>query len=247
MMASQQWLDVVSNNLANVNTVGFKRDGIVFHDWMERSLNSNGGAGERVGTLGAGPTATKMYTAWTVGTLSTTDNPLDVAIITDEGLFAVQLPARPGESEPQVVYTRDGAFQYGEGGMLVTRSQPPLNTQYPVLDQNLQPIYLDPTRPATIDEKGNVGPLIDGNGANAQIGLFRGDFTKLGSNLYEGREVEPFEAGRVQQRALEGSNVNTVETMIQMITVSRAFELAQKAITTQDENNGRLLEVLRGT
>jgi flagellar basal-body rod protein FlgG len=115
-----------------------------------------------------------------------------------------------------------------------------------VLDTNREPIYLDHTKPATIDETGNVGPLLGGEG-NQRIGLFDGPFRKLGFGLYSSPTAELYDQGRVQQRALEGSNVNTVETMIQMITVSRAFEMGQKAISTQDDSNGKLLDMLRGT
>lgn len=244
MIANQQWLDVVSNNLANVNTVGFKRDGIVFHDWMERELRANGGDGPSIGTLGAGPTAMKKYTAWTVGTMTTTDNPLDVAITTPRGLFAVEAGSNPGSGQRNIYYTRDGAFQYAPDGRLVTREG------YAVLDQQLRQIYLDPTRPASIDETGNIGPLASKDQqeqSNVRIGLFDGNFEKQGYSLYTSKDAQYMDSGRVQQRALEGSNVNTVETMIQMITVSRAFEMGQKAIQSQDDQTGRLLDSLRGS
>jgi flagellar basal-body rod protein FlgF len=240
MLANQQWLDVVANNLANVNTVGFKRDGIVFHDWIERSMFANGGTGHEIGSLGAGPAPTKLFTNWSKGTMATTDNPLDVAVISEKGLYAIELPPSPNVEGRNIVYTRDGAFQLGPDGRLNTREG------YAVLDTNREPIYLDHTKPATIDETGNVGPLLGGEG-NQRIGLFDGPFRKLGFGLYSSPTAELYDQGRVQQRALEGSNVNTVETMIQMITVSRAFEMGQKAISTQDDSNGKLLDMLRGT
>ena len=244
MMANQLWLDVVANNLANVNTTGFKRDGIQFSDWMERKLFADGGNGAQIGTLGAGPAPFKPFVAWNVGTMSTTDNPLDFAITTEKGVFAIQAPSVPGGPNPNIVYTRDGSFQLNADGQIVDKHG------WPLLDENMKPITLDTGQIPAADEMGNVGPTKpsdDGTaGAMAKIGLFEGEFTKLGDNLFTSKNAKIAADARIQPRTLEGSNVNTVETMIQMITVSRSFELAQKSITTQDEMTGRLIESLRG-
>lgn len=240
MIANQQWLDVIANNLSNVNTHAFKRDAVQFNDWMERSLVSNGGSGHTIGSLGAGPAAHKMWTVMGVGTIETTDNPLDVAITTDNGMFAVGRTNDRGQME--IFYTRDGQFRIMDDGRLVNMQG------LSVLDYERNAIYVDTTKPVAIDDVGNVGPIAggeDGEAGFARIGLWDGTFSKYGGNLYSARDATLSEVGRLQSRSLEGSNVNVVETMIQMVNVSKAFEMAQRAITSQDESSGKLLEVLK--
>jgi len=228
MVAAQRWMDVTANNLANASTNGFKRDGLVFNDAMERELAASGGLGVRLGSLGMGATAQKQYTVFERGSVTRTSNPLDMAIDSDKCMFAVQSPAG-------VRYTRDGSFSLNERRELVTKSG------HPVLDSQLRPI----TVPAGKLETSSYGDLtVDGKFAG-RVGVFEGAFTKEGENLFSGEGAALVENVGIESGALEGSNVNAVEAMISMITLSRSFEMAQKSITQQDELTQRLIQSLQ--
>jgi flagellar basal-body rod protein FlgF len=228
MVAAQRWMDVTANNLANASTNGFKRDGLVFNDAMERELAASGGFGTRLGSLGVGATPQGEYTVFEGGPVTATGNPLDMAIEGDKGMFAVRTPGG-------VRYTRDGSFSLNANRELVTKNG------HQVLDERLEPITL----PAGKLDVSNEGALsIDGKAAGT-IGIFEGTFTKEGDNLYSAVSAKKAESGGVRTHAIEGSNVNAVEAMISMITLSRSFELAQKSITQQDELTQRLIQSLQ--
>src|SRR4051812_346013 len=112
MLAAQQSMDVITNNLANASTIGFKRDGIAFANAIEQQLQSGGG---RIGSLGTGPTSTGQYTVFEAGAIMATNNPLDVAIGSEKGTFAVQT------GNGQIAYTRDGSFEIDANRQLVTK------------------------------------------------------------------------------------------------------------------------------
>ena len=238
MLASQDWLDVVSNNLSNVNTTGYKRDGMMFQELMERNLFANGGGGENLGVLGSGPTAKSQFTVWEPGSVATTGNPLDVAILTNQGLFAVQ-------AGDQVRYTRGGNFARDAQGFLVTKNGER------VLDNERRPINLGPGGQPDIDPQGIVTVRQDDGSTEevGRLGIFIGTFRKQSNSLYNSDNaiLMPENEVNLRSEALEQSNVSAVEMMIDMITLSRTFELAQKAISTQDEQTGRLLDSLRGS
>jgi flagellar basal-body rod protein FlgF len=229
MVSGQKLLDVIANNLANANTTGFKRDGVAFNEALERGLRANGGLGAYVGKLGSGSAEQARYTVFEPGPIHATGNPLDVAIETPRGLFAVQTPQG-------IRYTRDGAFSVNQDGLLVTKAGDP------VLDDALQPIQLPPGSPKVTPD-GSVS--VEGKSAG-KIGVFDGEFTKIGDNLYEGSNAQLIEGPRIAVASLESSNVNPVEAMIQMISVNRAFELAQKSIQQQDELAQKLIQSLQG-
>ena len=90
MMTTSQWMDVVSNNLANSATDGYKADTLAFSDVMVKNLYANGGHGQMIGTLGNGPSTVAAYVDRSVGSIKQTGNSLDVAIKTPQGMFAVQ-------------------------------------------------------------------------------------------------------------------------------------------------------------
>ncbi|MEQ1820923.1 MAG: flagellar hook-basal body protein [Fimbriimonadaceae bacterium] len=233
MIATQQWMDVVSNNLANASTVGFKRDSIAFDEAMLREME----VGKRpIGGLGSGPKANQTVTIFERGSLESTGNPLDLSIDSDHGLFAVQTPAGTR-------YTRAGDFTLNANRLLVTKSG------YPVLDQQGRQITVPGGQPLVTKD----GTLTVNDSEVARIGVFdcarasKDDlgFRKIGTNLYEAlRPVSVMGDAKVQSGMLEGSNVNAVESMVQMIAISRSFELSQKSVMAQDELTQRLIQSL---
>lgn len=240
MASNQEWLDVITHNLANVNTNGYKRDSIQFSDWMDRTLNANGGAGAFVGNLGSGPEAKSVQTVFQKGSLQPTENPFDMAITTDRGLFAIAVPGANGQSA--VKFTRDGSFTLNEQGQLVTREG------NAVLDDRLRPIFLEANAKPVVDGMGTIGPIAarpDQDQSNVKIGVFDGTFKKQGDNLWVSTDAKPMQGVVMQQGFLESSNVNPVESMVQMIEVQRMFELSNKMIQTQDESSAKLIDALR--
>jgi flagellar basal-body rod protein FlgG len=228
MMAAQTQLDVVTHNLANAGTTGFKQDGVAFAERFERQLRANGGLGPAIGSLGSGATLESYYTDFEPGPLKATSNPLDLAALGPKGLFAVQTPQG-------VRYTRDGSFKLNDAGQLANQAG------YPVLDPRGMPIGIEGGK-VLIQEDGNV--LVDGKEAG-QIGIYDGSFMKVGDNLYESADAKAIEGVQVKAGHLEGSNVNAIEAMTGMITLNRAFELAQKSIQQQDELMQRLIQSLQ--
>ena len=228
MLATQKLMDTVANNLANASTTGFKQDGLAFGDAFQRALYANGGHGPYLGTLGTGATEIDAYTVFDVGAPITTGNSLDVAIQSRDGLFAVQTPQG-------IRYTRDGSFQLDGEGMLVTKDG------HSVLDERQQPIQIPQGQP-NIDSDGSVS--VDGRPVG-KIGIFKGQFAKIGGSLFAGSGTEAIDEPELTPKALESSNVNTVEAMIEMITAGRTFEMAQKSIQQQDDLAQKLIQSLQ--
>lgn len=226
MSSVQKWLDVVSHNLANVSTTGYKREGVAFNDTLTRAMYGDGG--NYLGELGAGTTLQQEYTVMEVGSITTTGNPLDVAIQSEEGFFAVETPQG-------IRYTRDGAFTLNADRELVTKSG------HPVLDRSNNVIQLPPGQ-IEIDPDGAVS--VDGTDAGS-IGLFGGTVVKTGGGLYIGQDMERIGSPSLQPGAIEGSNVNAIEHMIEMIRLNRIYEMAQRSAQGQDEMTQKLIQSIQ--
>lgn len=239
--AQQTRMTVVSHNLANVNTTGFKKDRAVFEDLLYQNQKQVGGAtsqdtvsptGLNIGT-GVRIVATEKN--HTQGSLNTTGNSLDVAI-QGRGFFQILMP------DGSFGYTRDGGFKMSAEGELVTSSgykvQPGINI--PAGAQSI-----------TIGNDGVVSALVSGQSTPTQIGTLQlTDFVNpaglqpRGENLLsESAASGPAQTstpglnglGSLQQGALEGSNVNVVEELVNMIETQRAYEMNSKAISTTDQ------------
>ena len=226
MVSAEKLLDVVTNNLANSSTTGFKQDGVAFANAMENQINSQG---RPIGTLGTGSTCVGQYTDFSPGAVSNTGNALDVAINSVQGAFAVQ--TGPGT----ISYTRDGSLAIDANRQLVTKQG------YPVLGQDLHPITVGQGE-IQIAEDG----VISANGVvSGTIGVFNGQFQKLGANLFSADgQVTPI-TPVLSPRSLEASNVNPVQAMLQMITLNRTFELSQNAVQQHDMLTQRLISSLQ--
>ncbi len=227
MVGAQQLLDVVAHNLANVSTNGYKRDGVVFTDSFTRLMNA--ADGREIGALGSGTVMRGQYTVHELGSLTTTGNPLDIAIQTERGMFAIQ-------TDNGTRYTRNGAFTLNSNRELVTKSG------LPVLNDREGSIVL-PTGKIEIGISGAVS--VDGE-LVANIGIFDGAVQKVGNGLYVGNGMQLIDEPNLQSGMIEGSNVNAIEEMIHMIQLNRIYEMAQKAAQGHDEMTQRLIQSLEG-
>ncbi len=228
MAASQRWLEITANNLANASTTGFKREAAVFNESLLRTLAEGNGRGRVVGELGAGPLEAATTIVFQNGAITSTGNPLDVALRSAEGLFAV-------ETDAGIRYTRSGAFSQNREGELATLQG------LPVLDAQGNRIRLQPGE-ASISPDGTVTNRGQRVG---QIGVFWGTFQRYGVGLFESADAAPVARVDLATQAIEQSNVNAIEEMVTMIKVNRAFEMAQRSITSHDEATGRLMDILR--
>lgn len=228
MIAGQQLLDAIAQNLANASTVGYKRDGLTFQDALIRTLRADGGTGAVIGDLGSGSHEVGRFTDFTPGPIQRTGNHLDVAIRTREGAFAVQTP-------DGVRYTRDGSFTRSSDGQLVTQAG------FPVLDSQGRPIALPDGESIVI---GPDGAVTVGDQEIAVLGVFEGSFAKIGNTLFTSSDARPLTAPSLEPESVEGSNVDTLHSMIQMIELNRTFEMAQRSIIQQDELTQKLIQSL---
>jgi flagellar basal body rod protein FlgG len=227
MLATQQQMDVIANNLANASTTGFKSDELLFNEALERSMSS--AANPNLGSLGIGAMVKQQHTDLTQGALNETHNPTDLAIQGD-AMFAVQ------DVTGRIRYTRDGSFTAQADGTLVTKQG------YKVLDPGLQPVQIRPGV-FTVGADGSVSNPTSGT-PYAQIGMFSGAAAKAGDGSYDLAAPAQAAGSKITQGALETSNVNAINTMTQMITLGRNFDLAQKSMQSEDDMTQRLATIL---
>lgn len=244
MMNQQARLDTVTNNLANASTVGFKKEGSTARafDSMYSVKVKDGSVGyldHRIGTESLGVKIGENYTDYTQGPFKVTGNTYDVALEGD-GFFNISFTSKSGVTSTR--YTRDGVFTVNNEGMLVTP-----DGDF-VLGEGGR-IRIPESADVVIDELGNIyadGQLVD----TLQVTDFENyDYLrKYGENLYvavDGAQEQPANY-KVRQGYLEMSNMNVISEMVEMITISRAYESNQKAIQTIDStleksvNLGRL-------
>jgi len=239
--AQQTEMAVISNNLANVNTTGFKKSRAVFDDLLYQNLSQVGAAtsqntqaptGLNVGT-GVRVVATEKN--YTQGNVNTTGNSLDLAI-QGRGFFQVLQP------NGQIAYTRDGSFQVNAQGQLVTAS-----------GYQVQPAVTIPTgaQSVTIGADGTISVQLAGQSAPQTVGTLQlADFINpaglqdMGGNL----AVESASSGSpvtgnaglngmgtLLQGSTESSNVNVVEELVNMIETQQAYEMNSRAVETTDQ------------
>lgn len=236
MINEQHRMDVVTNNLANANTTGFKKDGATsqaFNDVLAfkiKDLSEGPGIAKRLGTITPGVKVGEDYVDYSQGGMKGTENPFDMAL-SDNGFFAVQYTNKADETS--IKYTRDGSFTMNTQGFLVTH-----DGDY-VLNTAGARIKLDPLLDFRVDTAGNI---MQGD-SNAPVATLRiTDFEdynylrKFGENMYE--TVDGFKlkesAAKVYGGFLETSNISVVSEMVNMIAASRAYETNQKVIQTYD-------------
>ena len=247
--AQQTNVDVISNNLANVSTNGFKRQRPVFEDLLYQTLRQPGAqstqqtqvpSGLQLGT-GVRPVATARI--FTTGNLQNTGNPLDLAV-NGNGFFQVTLP------DGSVSYTRDGAFQLDSQGQVVTSNGYPLQPTITIPPNALS---------ITIGSDGTVSVLAAGATAPTQVGQIQlanfinpAGLQARGENLF----LETAASGTAQtnvpgtnglgalnQGFVETSNVNVTEELVNLITAQRAFEINSRSIQTSDQMLQKLTQL----
>ena len=234
-------LTTVSNNLANVSTIGFKKDRAVFEDLLyqiQRQPGANSSADTRLPSglqLGTGVRTAGTQKIFTTGSPQITDQPLDLAI-NGRGFFQITMP------DGTVSYTRDGTFHINDAGVVVNVNGYPLEPQITIPEL---------TNQLTISKDGIVQATMFGDPTPQDLGQIETvDFINpaglqaVGGNLYfetvsSGAPIVgvPSEGGfgTVEQGALENSNVEVVEELVKMITVQRAYEMNSKVVSTTDQ------------
>lgn len=247
--AQQTSLDVISNNLANVSTNGFKRQRAVFEDLLYQTVRQPGaqstqqtqiGSGLQIG-VGVRPVATERI--FTQGSLQQTGGSLDIAI-QGNGFFQIAMP------DGTTAYTRDGAFQLDNQGNVVTASGYPLadNINIPA---NALSITIGKDGTVSVLEAGAVTPIEVGA---IQLATFvnPGGLQSVGENLYvetgSSGVATPNQPGTngtgvLNQHYVEASNVNVAEELVNMIVTQRAYEMNSRAIQTSDQMLGRLTQL----
>ena len=223
---------VIANNLANVDTPGFKPDSVSFAERLSEARRL-GGAGPRNGLLDVltgGVVETEPYTSFREGPINPTGGTLDVAI-QGEGFLAVKTP-------DGVRYTRDGRLTKNAAGVLVHAA-----SGGAVLDDQGREITLDNAsrEKIKIDDRGLIR---QGQSDVGRISVVDFDdkrsLKKSGQNLFESdAPARPSTVASVRQGAIEGSAVDPMTTMVDMIAASRAYELNANLISLQDQSLGR--------
>lgn len=249
MEAQQTNINTISNNIANVNTTGFKKSKAEFQDLLYQSLRpsgGDGGAGNVIPTsieMGNGTQVVSTSKIFSQGDMSQTSNDLDIAIQGD-GFLQVS------RADGTTVYTRDGALKIDATGQVVTNDGLPVDgfTNVP-----------EGTTDIFISSNGEVTYLdAEGNATNFRIQLHRfvnpGGLKALGNNLFqetaasgtaEAGNPEENGYGSLRQGFLELSNVNIVQEMVNLIVAQRAYEINSKAIQTSDDMLSQINQLKR--
>jgi len=224
LFRQQNRYELISNNLSNVQTPGFKKDAPVFHQVFSEALN---------------PSLTALsfdseisQTLFSQGEIQRSGNPLDLAI-EGEGFFKIKTPEG-------IRYTRNGNFRLTQEGVLVQ------SNGFPVLGKNGE-ITLKGSKVA-VEKDGTI--KVDGDNQNQLALVTFADLKgllKQGKSLFKletEQEEKASEGGQILQGAQEGSNVNSMEEMVQLIDALRSFEACHKIVQVQDEMNARAVNDL---
>jgi flagellar basal-body rod protein FlgG len=249
MDAQQTQLDVISNNLANVGTNGYKRQVAAFEDLLYQNMRQAGAASSQQTQL---PTGLQLGTGvqlvatpriFTQGNLQQTGNQFDMAV-NGNGFFQIQMP------DGTTAYTRDGSFHVDSAGAIVN------NSGYPLSPSVTIPAA---TQSVTIGADGTVSVTLQGQAASQNVGAVQlasfinpAGLESKGQNLFTETAASGTPSanlpgtnglGTLQQGYVETSNVNVVQELVSMIQSQRAYELNSKAISTSDQMLARLSQM----
>jgi len=241
MIAQQSNLDVISNNLANVNTTGYKKMRAEFEDLMYQVAREPGAPVEPDSMIptgiqvGLGTRLVGTGRIMSPGNLQVTDNPLDISIEGD-GFFQVTLP------DGTIAYTRDGSWHLDGDGQIVTSDGYLLEPQITIPEDTVE-LTISPTGEVYVRQPGDVEPNQIGQIELARFVNPQG-LRAMGKHLFPEPPASGFPIlgqpgevglGTLRQRTLEMSNVQVVEEMVAMIVTQRAYEANSKTIHTADE------------
>lgn len=248
--AQQTNLDVISNNLANVNTTGFKRGRAIFEDLLYQTIRQPGaqvGPANQLPTglqIGLGVRTAAMERVHTQGPLKDTGNSLDIAI---EGRGYIQVEMPDGTE----AYTRDGTLQVDQDGQVVTSGgfpiQPPIN-----IPDNALTISIARDGTVSVTQPGATGTSVEVGQLELATFINPAGLHSSGENLYVETDASgPANfaqpgldgAGLILQNYVESSNVNVAEELVNMIVAQRAYEMNSKAIQTSDQMLARLTQI----
>ncbi|AXX93154.1 flagellar basal body rod protein FlgG [Malaciobacter molluscorum LMG 25693] len=240
MDAQQNQIGVTSNNISNVNTIGFKKDRAEFQDLMYEQLNYTAGQTSQTTRnptgidVGMGVKISGVQKSFLQGDLKETGNTFDIAI-EGKGFFRITMP------DGEIAYTRNGAFKLDDEGAIVNSSGYRLDPEI-VIPENVKEV--------TIAKDGTV-TATDENDATVDLGRITttsfvnsAGLSPLGDSLYKETDASgaPIEGnpsentfGSLRQGIIELSNVKLVNEMVDLITAQRAYEANSKAITTTDQ------------
>jgi len=250
MLAQQRNVEVVSNNLANMNTTAFMRRRTEFHDLLYQNLRRVGSSSSDAGTIvpsgvqiGLGVRLAAVYRIHEQGNLTPTDNTFDVAV-QGKGFFPIDLPS--GDT----AYTRDGTFQLNADGELVTHDGYTVGGGISIPDNAID---------VTINGSGEVLVKIEGQVALSNVGQIQiatfpneAGLQAEGDNLFTETPASGSPTtgipgstgfGSLLQGFLETSNVNAVEEISNLISAQRAYEMNSKVIQTSDDMMGSLTNI----
>ncbi|MBR9857012.1 MAG: flagellar basal-body rod protein FlgG [Oceanisphaera sp.] len=241
LSAQDAKMTAISNNLANVNTVGFKRDRVAFEDLFYQVQRQPGAAADQQNQIpsgiqmGNGVKVVGTQKVFTTGNFQNTGQELDLAIV-GQGFFQIERP------NGELVYTRNGQFHRNSEGMMVNAEGLPMVPQVEIPENAIG---------ITVGSNGTVTASLAGQADPQELGLITlANFTNpagleaMGGNLYRQTAAsgEPIEGqagddalGMLKQGTLEGSNVNVVEEMVDMITTQRAYEMNAKVVSAADQ------------
>ncbi|GAA06050.1 flagellar basal-body rod protein FlgG [Photobacterium leiognathi] len=241
MAAQDTKMTAISNNLANVNTVGFKRDRVVFEDLFYSIQRQPGAQVDQLNQLpsgvqlGSGVRVVGTQKVFTQGNSQNTQQQLDLAVM-GSGFFQIE------NSDGQVMYSRNGQFHVNSEGLMVNGQGLPLQPQIQIPEEaNSISIGVDGIVTATL--AGDPEPQELGQITLAKF-INPAGLEAVGGNLYKetqasGQAQEIIAgtdgAGSLKQGALEGSNVQVVEEMVDMITTQRAYEMNAKVVSAADD------------
>lgn len=241
MAAQDTKMTAISNNLANVNTVGFKRDRVVFEDLFYSIQRQPGAQVDDVNQLpsgvqlGSGVRVVGTQKVFTQGNTQNTAQELDMAVM-GQGFFQIE------NSDGQIMYSRNGQFHVNSEGLMVNSQGLPLMPQIQIPDNALS---------VSVGVDGNVSVTTAGDAQPQNIGQITlakfinpAGLEAIGGNLFRETEASGLAeelvagedgAGSIKQGALEGSNVQVVEEMVDMITTQRAYEMNAKVVSAADD------------
>ena len=250
MLAQQQNVEVISNNIANMNTTAYMRRRTEFHDLIYQNLRRVGSTSSDAGNivpsgvqLGLGVKMASVYRIHEQGNLTTTDNTFDLAI-QGNGFFQIQLP------DGTTAFSRDGSFQLSPTGQIVTHDGNLLVPNITV-NTNAIDVTINSTGEVLVKLQGQVAPA---NAGQIQLASFPNDagLEAIGDNLYMETPASGTPAasspgssgyGTLLQGFLETSNVNAVSEVTELISAQRAYEMNSKVIKTSDEMMGTLNQI----
>ncbi|MBE1300181.1 MAG: flagellar basal-body rod protein FlgG [Alteromonadaceae bacterium] len=249
--AAQTDVSVISNNLANASTVGFKKDRAIFEDLLYQTINQPGGRSSADTELpsglmlGAGSKVVATQKAHTQGNMLTTENSLDMSI-QGRGFFEILQP------DGTVAYTRNGQFTLDNNGQIVTPGAGFLLQPNITVPEDAQQITISQDGEVSVQIRGQAAPTVLGNITVTDFVNATG-LQPIGQNLYtetaaSGAPIQGVPGlnglGSIVQGALETSNVNVTEELVNLIESQRLYEMNSKVISSVDQMLGQVIQQL---